>query len=90
MIKCDKGKTVFTGDPVGLFTEATLILKGLIQLYKNSDENNPKLRAAHNHLIKGIAYMYSKEAYDAGYDIEFTDSELESFERLYKEAYKDD
>ena len=34
--------------------------------------------------------MFSKEAYDAGYDINFTDGELESFERLYKEAYKDD
>ena len=90
MIKCDEGKTEFKGDSVGIFSEVPLILKGIVQIYESSDKDNPKLRAAHNHLIKGIAYMFSKEAYDAGYDINFTEDEIESFERIYKEAYKDD
>lgn len=90
MIKCEKGLAHFDGDALQLSAETTTLLKGLLTTYKNNDGGNPKTRDFHNYLLKSIVYVFSRHAYEMGYNIDFSDKELESFDRIYRDVYEGD
>lgn len=89
MIKCEKGLAHFDGDALQLSAETTTLLKGLLTTYKKNDGGNLKTRQFHNYLIKSVMYVFSRQAHDMGYDINFSEKELESFDRIYREVYDD-
>lgn len=89
MIKCEKGLAHFDGDALQLSAETTTILKGLMTTYGKNDGGNPKTKAFHNHLLKSVMYFFARDANKMGYDTNFTESDLESFDKIYREVYGD-
>ena len=89
MIKCEKGLAHFDGDVLQLSAETTTLLIGLLTTYSDNDGGNPKTRDFHNHLLKSVMYVFSRHAHKMGYSIDFSEKELESFERIYREVYDD-
>lgn len=89
MIKCEKGLAQFSGDALELSAETTTLLKGLLETYKNNEPGEMD-HGFHNYLIKSIMYAFSRKTYELGYDINFSDSELESFDKIYRDVYEGD
>lgn len=90
MISCDSGVASFDGNALELSAEVTVILSGLMTTYSKNDGDNPKAIAFHNYLLKSIMYNFARNASKFGYDTNFTESELEGFDRVYKRVYGDD
>ncbi len=89
MIKCEKGLAQFSGDALELSAETTTLLKGLLETYKKN-ESGEMDHGFHNYLIKSIMYAFSRHTHELGYDINFSDSELESFDKIYRDVYEGD
>ena len=89
MIKCEKGLAQFDGNALELSAETTTLLKGLLETYKRN-ESSERDHGFHNYLIKSIMYAFSRQAHDMGYDINFSEKDLESFDRIYRDVYEGD
>ena len=90
MIKCEKGLAQFSGDALQISAETTTIIKGLMTTYGKNDGGNPKTKAFHGYLLKSIMYIFARDAHRLGYDTNFTEDDLESFDKIYRDIYEGD
>lgn len=84
MIHCKHGEVRIDGTALELSADVTIIIHSFLKALNDEDS---LVKDMNNHIVKSVMYAFSRDANKMGFDINFSQEEIDKFENIYNEVF---